>query len=47
VAVRTQEDLEDAIAHGTPAVTDDWTLLTRSSQVDALVDVTGAVEFGA
>ena len=30
-----------------PAVTDDWTLLTRSPQIDALVDVTGAVEFGA
>jgi predicted homoserine dehydrogenase-like protein len=39
--------LDDAIAHDRPAVTDDWTLLTRSSQIDALVDVTGAVEFGA
>jgi predicted homoserine dehydrogenase-like protein len=44
---RTQGELEDAIAKGTPVVTDDWTLLTRSSQIDALVDVTGAVEFGA
>lgn len=46
-AVRTQEEMEDAIEHGTPAVTDDWTLLTRSARIDALVDVTGAVEFGA
>ena len=45
--VTRQEELEDAIDHGKPAVTDDWTLLTRSSQIDALVDVTGAVEFGA
>ena len=44
---RTQGELEDAIAKGTPVVTDDWTLLTRSSQIDALIDVTGAVEFGA
>jgi predicted homoserine dehydrogenase-like protein len=47
VAVQTQEELEDAIAHERAAVTEDWTLLTRSPQIDALVDVTGAVEFGA
>jgi predicted homoserine dehydrogenase-like protein len=47
VVVRAQGELEDAIAKGRAAVTDDWTLLTRSDQVDALVDVTGAVEFGA
>jgi predicted homoserine dehydrogenase-like protein len=45
--VQTEGELDDAIAHDRPAVTDDWTLLTRSSQIDALVDVTGAVEFGA
>jgi predicted homoserine dehydrogenase-like protein len=45
--VETPGQLEDAIGHGRPAVTEDWTLLTRSSQIDALVDVTGAVEFGA
>jgi predicted homoserine dehydrogenase-like protein len=44
---RSQGELEDAIAKGTPVVTDDWTLLTRSGQIDALIDVTGAVEFGA
>ena len=47
VIARNQGELEDAIAKGTPVVTDDWTLLTRSSQIDALIDVTGAVEFGA
>ena len=35
------------MARGRAAVTEDWTLLTRSPQIDALVDVTGAVEFGA
>ena len=47
VTVESQKQLEDAIAAGRAAVTEDWTLLTRSSQIDALVDVTGAVEFGA
>jgi predicted homoserine dehydrogenase-like protein len=47
VKVNTLPALEDAIAHQRPAVTDDWTLVTRASQVDALIDVTGAVEFGA
>jgi predicted homoserine dehydrogenase-like protein len=47
VTVGSQEQLDDAVAHGRPAVTEDWTLLTRSPQIDALVDVTGAVEFGA
>jgi predicted homoserine dehydrogenase-like protein len=47
VVARDQGELEDAIAKGTPVATDDWTLLTRSDQLDALVDVTGAVEFGA
>jgi predicted homoserine dehydrogenase-like protein len=47
VEVNTLPALEDAIAHERPAVTDDWKLVTRASQVDALIDVTGAVEFGA
>jgi predicted homoserine dehydrogenase-like protein len=47
VKVNTLPALEDAIAHERPAVTDDWTLVTRASQIDALIDVTGAVEFGA
>jgi predicted homoserine dehydrogenase-like protein len=39
--------LEDAIRAGRPAVTEDALALCRSEQIDALVDVTGAVEFGA
>jgi predicted homoserine dehydrogenase-like protein len=46
VVVETQSQLEEAIHAGKPAVTDDPFLLTRSEQIDCLVDVTGAVEFG-
>ena len=45
--VDTQAALDDAVGRGRPAVTDDAMLLCRSSQIDILVDVTGAVEFGA
>ena len=34
-------------ANGRPVVTDDAMLLARSPQIDVIVDVTGAVEFGA
>jgi predicted homoserine dehydrogenase-like protein len=44
---RTQGAFEDAVRSGQPAVTDDPALLCRSEQVDVLLDVTGAVEFGA
>jgi predicted homoserine dehydrogenase-like protein len=47
VATTTQRGLEDAIRAGRPVVTDDPLLLCRSDQIDALVDVTGSVEFGA
>jgi predicted homoserine dehydrogenase-like protein len=43
----TQAELDAAICHGRPVVTDDATLLCRSPYIDVLVDVTGAVEFGA
>src|SRR5215475_9828260 len=46
IEVTTQGGLEDAIRTGKYAVTSDWQLLTRSDQIDILVDVTGAVEFG-
>lgn len=39
--------LEDAIHAGRPVVTEDADLLIDSDQIDCLVDVTGAVEFGA
>jgi predicted homoserine dehydrogenase-like protein len=47
VAATTQGQVEDAIAAGKPVVTEDIFLLTRSPQIDVLVDVTGSVEFGA
>ena len=43
----TQSQLEDAIREGRPVVTEDAFLLSRSEQIDVLVDVTGSVEFGA
>jgi predicted homoserine dehydrogenase-like protein len=43
----TQGGLEDAIRAGRPVVTDDAVLLCQSEQIDALVEVTGSVEFGA
>lgn len=47
VVVASQGALEDAIRAGRPAVTEDAMHLCRSGQIDVLVDVTGAVEFGA
>jgi predicted homoserine dehydrogenase-like protein len=43
----TQAQLDDAIRAGKPVVCEDPFLLCRSEQLDCLVDVTGAVEFGA
>ena len=39
--------LEDAIARGVPAVTDDATLPCQAEGIEALLEVTGSVEFGA
>ena len=47
VVATTQNQLEDAIRSGKPVVSEDPFLLCRSDQIDCLVDVTGAVEFGA
>jgi len=47
VVVTKQGELEDAIRKGRGAVTEDPVLLCRSEQIHCLVDVTGAVEFGA
>lgn len=46
-AVSNQQQMEDAIRQGNYAITDDPYLLTRSEQIDVLIDATGAVEFGA
>ncbi|MBD1913409.1 MULTISPECIES: Gfo/Idh/MocA family oxidoreductase [unclassified Leptolyngbya] len=45
--VKTVAELEDAIAHNQYAVTDDAMLLCRAEGIDALIEVTGAIEFGA
>ena len=45
--VATVEALNDAIAAGRYAVTDDPMLLCRAEKIDVVIEVTGAVEFGA
>jgi predicted homoserine dehydrogenase-like protein len=45
--VNTIADLEDAIAHNQYAITEDPFLLCQANGIDALIEVTGAVEFGA
>jgi predicted homoserine dehydrogenase-like protein len=45
--VTTVTDLEDTIANKGYAVTEDAMLLCRAEGIDALIEVTGAVEFGA
>jgi predicted homoserine dehydrogenase-like protein len=45
--VATVSELENAIANGKYAVTEDAKLLCRAEGIDALIEVTGAVEFGA
>lgn len=39
--------LEDAIANGRRAITDDAMLICQADNIDAVLEVTGAVEFGA
>lgn len=45
--VETVLSLEDAIAKGQCAVTDDAMLLCQAEGIDALIEVTGTIEFGA
>src|ERR1700691_4786107 len=47
VIATTQGQVEDAIREGNPVVTEDAFLLSRSEQIDVLVDTPGSVEFGA
>lgn len=44
---KSRGEFEDAILRGRSVVTDDPALLCGSDNIDVLVDVTGAVEFGA
>ncbi len=45
--VKTVADLEDSIAQGKYAVTDDAMLICQAEGIDAIIEVTGTVEFGA
>mgnify|MGYP002777010453 CR=1 FL=1 len=45
--VNTVSRLEEAIGRGQYAITDDAMLLCQADGVDAIVEVTGAIEFGA
>jgi predicted homoserine dehydrogenase-like protein len=47
VFVETLRGLEDAVAAGRPAITDDHALVCRAEGIDVVFEVTGAVEFGA
>jgi predicted homoserine dehydrogenase-like protein len=46
-AVSSAGELDDALRQSRPVATDDPFLLTRSEQIDVLVELTGSVEFGA
>ncbi|HEX2045483.1 MAG TPA: Gfo/Idh/MocA family oxidoreductase [Gaiellaceae bacterium] len=45
--VESLADLEEAVAAGRPAATEDATLVCRAEGIDAVVEVTGSVEFAA
>jgi len=45
--VGTVQQLEDAIRRGQPAITEDPILLCEAAGIDAIIEVTGAVEYGA
>jgi predicted homoserine dehydrogenase-like protein len=47
IEVSTLSGLEDAVSRGRYAITDDARLLCRTGGIDAIIEVTGAVEFGA
>ncbi|MEL6159336.1 MAG: Gfo/Idh/MocA family oxidoreductase [Cyanobacteria bacterium J06554_11] len=44
---RTVAELENAVSRGQPAVTEAAFLLCKADNIDALVEVTGTIEFGA
>ena len=43
----TQAALDEAIRRGVPVATEDAFTISRSPEIDVLIDVTGSVEFGA
>src|SRR5713101_1975652 len=47
VTAGTQAAFDEAIRRGVPVVAEDPFAISRSAEIDVLVDVTGSVEFGA
>src|SRR6188508_1057326 len=47
VRLSNAKELEDAVRRGQGAVTDDPTIICQAEGIDAIIEVTGAVEFGA
>ncbi|MFK8015362.1 MAG: NAD(P)H-dependent oxidoreductase [Gammaproteobacteria bacterium] len=45
--VASAADLDRCIAEGTPAISDDYRVLTESEQIEVIVDATGIVTYGA
>jgi predicted homoserine dehydrogenase-like protein len=45
--VENPDQLAAAIAAGQPAVTEDWRLLTDAPEIDAVLEVTGAIDYAA
>src|SRR6266850_726082 len=45
--VGSRVQLEEAIASGRPAITDDPSLLCQADGIDAIIEATGEIEFGA
>jgi len=45
--VRSGEEVDQAIADGVPAITSDYRAVCESLNVDAIVEATGAVEYGS
>ena len=39
--------MDDALVRGQPAFTDDASLVTRAAAIDAIIEVTGAVDYAA
>lgn len=47
IEVDSQRALDDAIRQGHPVVTGDYSLLCQSEQVDVILELTGAISYGA
>ena len=45
--VETQHALSAAIARGEPAITEDWRLLIEAEEIEAILEVTGSIDYAA